>query len=271
MTDLTSRHTHFEFGENWAQFAQKLTDAHVRNAETSLRRLLPEGLRGMSFLDIGCGSGLSAVAAARLGAERIVACDIDENSVRTAELVLDKYALAVPRRVLLKSVFEIEAAVEGQFDVVHSWGVLHHTGDMRRAVASAAALVRPGGLFVVALYAKTPACSAWAWEKRLYSRAPRLVQRVVQVGFAAAKLPFEMVLSRRNPVAFVRDYHQHRGMNYWNDLHDWLGGYPYESATPADADAMVGAAFARERAFIVSSRTGLLGTGCSEFVYRRRS
>ena len=98
MTDLTKREAHFEFGENWAEFAAKLTPSHVDNAVRSLARLLPDGLAQASFLDIGCGSGLSAVAAARLGAARIEACDIDENSVRTTEQVLAKFAPAVQRR-----------------------------------------------------------------------------------------------------------------------------------------------------------------------------
>lgn len=270
-TDLTARESHFEFGENWAEFAAKLTPVHVDNAVASLRRLLPGGIPGASFLDIGCGSGLSAVAAARLGASRIEACDIDENSVRTTEQVLARFAAEVPRRVRTTSVFDLLPETDGQFDVVHSWGVLHHTGAMPRAVASAAALVRPGGLFVVALYNKTALCGAWTVEKRIYARAPRLVQKVAQAGFAVAQLPAQAILHRRSPFALLRDYSVQRGMNYWNDVHDWMGGYPYESATPEEVDAMVGAAFVRERCYVTGSRLGLFGSGCNEFVFRRRS
>ena len=270
VTDLTKREAHFEFGENWAEFAAKLTPSHVDNAVRSLARLLPDGLAQASFLDIGCGSGLSAVAAARLGAARIEACDIDENSVRTTEQVLAKFAPAVQRRVRLASVFDLSPAVDGQFDVVHSWGVLHHTGAMDRAVKAAAALVRPGGLFVVALYNKTALCGAWTVEKRIYARSPRVLQKLAQVAFVAARLPVQAVMFRRSPFALIREYDANRGMNYWNDVHDWLGGYPYESATPAETDAMVGPSFARERAFTTAGRLGVFGSGCNEFVFRRR-
>lgn len=271
MSDLTKREAHFEFGENWADLAEKLTPDHVARSTESLARLLPEGLSDASFLDIGCGSGLSAVAAARLGAARIEAVDIDENSVRTAENVLAQFAPDVPRRVRLATVFDLSPDRDGLFDVVHSWGVLHHTGDMVRAVRTAAALVRPGGLFVVALYNKTRLCGAWTVEKRLYSRAPKVVQRIAQLAYASIHLPRHAITHRRDALALIREYSARRGMNYWNDVHDWLGGYPYESATPDEADAMVGQEFARERAFITVGRLGLFGSGCNEFVYRRRS
>ena len=271
MTDLTPRETHFEFGQNWADFSRKLTETHLAHAVASLHRLLPEGLDGRSFLDIGCGSGLSSVAAARLGAARIEASDIDENSARTAEHVLARFAPDVPRRVRVASVFDLSPGSEGLFDVVHSWGVLHHTGDMRRAVKVALSLVKPGGLFVVALYNKTTLCRAWTVEKRIYSRAPGLVQKLMQAGFVALALPAKALMARRTPFAVIREYQSNRGMNYWNDVHDWLGGYPYESASPAEVDAMVGPDFVRERAFLVSARLGLFGAGCNELVYRRRA
>lgn len=269
MTDLTARDSHFEFGENWAEFARKLTPAHVASAVASLERLLPGGLGGASFLDIGCGSGLSSVAAARLGAGRIEACDIDENSVRTAGTVLASFAGEVPHRVRVASVFDLTPERDGLFDVVHSWGVLHHTGDMARAVRCAAALVRPGGLLVVALYNKTPLCVAWRMEKRFYARAPRVLQKAAQAAFVAARFPADVIAFRRSPLALIRNYRAARGMDYWNDVHDWLGGYPYESATPAEADTMVGPEFTRERAFITTGHLGVFGSGCNEFIYRR--
>ena len=63
--------THFAFGRNWASYSTIIDDARVAQAEDGLAQLLGrEGLAGKTFLDIGCGSGLHAVAAARLGAAR---------------------------------------------------------------------------------------------------------------------------------------------------------------------------------------------------------
>ena len=78
--DLTDRH--FAFGENWTSFAHLLDERRIEQAELALQRLFPDGeLSGARFLDIGCGSGLSSLAAARMGVAEIDAVDIDPQSV----------------------------------------------------------------------------------------------------------------------------------------------------------------------------------------------
>ncbi|MFX8620485.1 50S ribosomal protein L11 methyltransferase, partial [Acinetobacter baumannii] len=49
-----------------------------------------DDFKGRSFLDIGCGSGLHALAAMRLGVARVVGVDIDPNSAATARHVLSE-------------------------------------------------------------------------------------------------------------------------------------------------------------------------------------
>src|SRR5690348_44548 len=90
-SDLTNRSSHFEFGKNWAAYADQITDGAVDSAAESIRRLVPD-ISGKSFLDIGSGSGLFSVAALRLGAARVHAVDIDENSVGTTRRVLARFA-----------------------------------------------------------------------------------------------------------------------------------------------------------------------------------
>src|SRR5258708_813796 len=127
--------THFAFGQNWASYSAIIDDARVAEAERGLVRLLgEEGLAGKSFLDLGCGSGLHAVAAARLGASRIVAVDLDPVAVEPARAVLRQHAPQISSEVRQLSVFELEAETFGRFDVVYSWGVLHHTGAMHDAL-----------------------------------------------------------------------------------------------------------------------------------------
>jgi SAM-dependent methyltransferase len=263
-TPLTERSTHFDFGKNWSDYASLISDDRIEAAVESVKRLVPE-IAGKSFLDIGSGSGLFSLAALRLGASEVFATDIDEDSVETTRRVLTDNASGGHWKADRISVFDLP---DKKFDVVYSWGVLHHTGDMWAAIRKAASLVRPGGTFVFSLYEKTPLCSAWRVEKRIYSRAPKVVQKVAQ-GLYLAAYSAGVLATRRNP--FRRLKNRRRGMNGTNDVHDWLGGYPYESADASEVETfMRNLGFTRKGHNPVKvNLAGLLGTGCSEYVYVR--
>lgn len=258
----------FQFGDNWASYAETITDERVRLAEQGLTRLLgTDGLRGRSFLDIGSGSGIHSAAAARLGAAKIVAVDLDPNSVKTTRAVIARWAPDVSVDARQQSVFDIPDSQT--FDIVYSWGVLHHTGAMWRAIEKAASLVSPGGMLAIALYGKTPLCGFWCAEKRLYINSPAFFQAALRGIYKGAFLG-QMILRGQNPLAFVRTYQAIRGMNWTHDVHDWLGGYPYESATPDEVKQRLNAS----KFDLVRhcprppSRLGLFGTGCDEYVFK---
>lgn len=269
-TDLRSVDLHFAFGANWSEYAAKIDDAAVEQAEIGMRKLISrDRLKGARFLDIGCGSGLHALAASRLGAGEIVAIDIDPISVETTRTVLADRGVAAAVREL--SIFAPEIAELGQFDIVYSWGVLHHTGDMWTAIERAGSLVKPGGLCVIAIYHKTRLCSAWTIEKKFYAHAPKPLQAAAR-GIYVVALAARLFLTGINPVRYVSEYKKLRGMDFYHDVHDWMGGYPYESATPAEIEA----ALARQGFTIEASfpsregvGIGLFGTGCSEYVFAK--
>lgn len=269
MNDLMQRQWHFEFGANWADFARDIDDARIESAERCLHDLVGGNLKGCSFLDIGCGSGLSALAAIRLGASRVRAVDLDEKSVATTRTLLAQYAPEADWVAETASVFDLEPSQDGYYDMVHSWGVLHHTGDMVLAIWRASRLVRLGGRFVFAIYQRTPSCDFWRWEKRYYHQAPSWTASLIRCVY---KTVFVMALiaTRRNPARYIRDYRCNRGMRWSNDVHDWLGGYPYESASEEEIDAiMTKFGFIRESANLLQRSLGILGSGCNEYVYRR--
>jgi SAM-dependent methyltransferase len=262
----------FSFGANWSDYADRITDARIAEAEQSLVKLLGRArLDGLRFLDIGCGSGLFSLAARRLGA-RVHSFDFDHDSVACSRHVRDKFWPSdsgwtiEPGSVLDRAYLERL----GQFDVVYAWGVLHHTGDMWTAIDNACQRVAPGGAMVIALYRRTRTCGFWTAEKRFYASASPITQAAIRIPYQAAYL-LRIALSGKNPAAFVRDYSCNRGMTFRNDTHDWLGGYPYESTTP---DEVV--PFLTERGFraeplpTLDAGWGFFGTHCDEYVFRRR-
>lgn len=266
MNDLTELATHFGFGKNWSDFVERVDEDAIKEAEHGLVKLIdPEDLEGSSFLDIGCGSGLHSLAALNLKVARLMAVDIDPISVETARRLLSGREADVAQR----SVFDTDPAELGLFDIVYSWGVLHHTGAMWKAIEQASALVSPGGLFAIAIYQKTPLCNAWKVEKRIYSKAHPLLQRGIRSLYIPA-LFAGLIARGRNPYRYIKGYKSARGMNFFTDVHDWLGGYPYESATPREITTFLEQrGFTLERCFPRPSGVGVAGAGCAEFTFRR--
>lgn len=235
-TEEILRGERFPFGRNWTRFLSVLTESRIQDAEESLRSTLEiKDLRGKAFLDVGSGSGLFSLAARRLGA-RVFSFDYDPQSVNCARELRRRYFPEDPNwQVEEGSVLNAEyMAAKGQFDVVYSWGVLHHTGNMWQGLENVAPCVAGGGHLFIAIYNDQGVRSNW-WRrvKQVYCSG------ILGKGLVCAVfIPFFViggaaldVLRGRSPLA--RYLHSTtRGMSAFHDWLDWLGGLPFEVATP---------------------------------------
>jgi len=260
----------FEFGKNWTRFLEVLDDERIDEACKSLRRMLGvQTLARRSFLDIGCGSGLFSLAAMRLGAARVVSFDFDPHSVACARELKRRYFTDASNWTIDQGSVLDEAYLErlGSFDVVYSWGVLHHTGEMWKALANAAGPVAPGGRLFIALYRDQGwRSAAWLRIKQLYCSGPigRALVLGVFVPYSFVESFLGDVVHGRNPFTRARRYKSSRGMSKFHDLIDWVGGLPFEVASAPQV-----LAFFKQRRFRLENLAPSRGHGCNEFVFSR--
>ena len=261
----------FDFGQNWADFsANAVTQDRLKQAREDFKDLIRGiELRDRSFLDIGFGQGFSLLSAQSLGA-RVVGCDINPRCgevLRRNEVHFDAADIAKIDTVIgsilddhVVARVREHAPDKSGYHIVHSWGVLHHTGNMRRAIANAASLVRPRGHFVIAIYNRHWSSLPWLCIKWLYSKSPGWVQRVWIGSMYPVIWVAKWLVTGSSPSRMER------GMDFYYNVVDWVGGYPYEYGSITEIEQLV-----IPLGFdLVRSRHATVPTGCNELIFVRR-
>jgi 2-polyprenyl-6-hydroxyphenyl methylase/3-demethylubiquinone-9 3-methyltransferase len=259
-SDQVRKGQRFEFGKNWSRFLASVDEERIAGAVESLRSMLRvTDLGGKAFLDVGCGSGLFSLAALRLGAT-VRSFDYDPHSVACAQALKAKHAADDSRWSIEEGSVLDESYVRslGSFDVVYSWGVLHHTGAMWSALENVSIPLRAGGKLFIALYNDQGWISSyWTRVKKLYNSSA-----VLRAPIVAAHAPY-LLGGRVASRAIKGQLRLERGMSIWYDMIDWLGGYPFEVARP---EAVI--EFFRGRGFTLDKAKTCGGRhGCNEFVF----
>lgn len=264
----------FEFGKNWQRFLSVLNEDRFLEAEKSIKQMLEiDNLNGKSFLDIGSGSGLFSLAARRLGA-RVHSFDYDLLCVACTKDLKRRYFpndenWKIEEGNVLDATYLNKL---GKYNIVYSWGVLHHTGNMWAALENVTRLVDERGKLFISIYNDQGVLSQfWKTVKRLYNQSPKPVRVFIllrvgsglQTGAALIRL-FE----GQNPLPLMKwtQRKRNRGMSVWHDLVDWVGGYPFEVAKPEEVFD-----FCRQQGFVLTRlKTCGGGLGCNEFVFVRK-
>jgi 2-polyprenyl-6-hydroxyphenyl methylase/3-demethylubiquinone-9 3-methyltransferase len=230
----------FSFGKNWNNFLNYLNDTRIKVARKSIAEYIPDKeVIGKSVVDIGCGSGLFSLAAYLMKAGKITSSDIDDFSIECAKYLKNKSGNPKNWEIKKGSILDDKFVRNlGKFDIVYSWGVLHHTGNMYKAFENVIKLCKPGALLYIAIYNKNQGKNAlligssttWLKIKRTYNNMPLLGKKLMEYIYLLWFFTGYLMLFK-NPFSYINNYQRNRGMDFFTDVRDWLGGYPYEFAT----------------------------------------
>jgi SAM-dependent methyltransferase len=151
---------------------------------------------GRRVLDAGCGGGRWTLGLLRLGC-RVLAVDASTHAVAATRAQMERLAPEAVAAGRLETasadLLSLPAAIAGRrFDLVFSFGVLHHTGQTRRALASVGGLVTPAGVLFVYLYGSRSAPPV----ARTLVNTVRLV--LSPLPFAAKRAVLARLLPRRD-------------------------------------------------------------------------
>ena len=256
----------FSFGKNRLAYAAGLEERHIPEAQRSFTEsTVLDSLAGYTFLDAGCGSGLSSLVALRLNADKVVSFDIDPSSVACTKQLRSRFAPQTDKwDVHTHSLLDRDLPSKvPPSSLVCCWGVAHHTGSMWEAIDHVVRCVAEGGMLLLAIYNRTKHSDTWLRIKRMYNWAPAPIKKLLALAFHIRTFG-SLILHGQNPLRFVREYAKHRGMTYFRDVEDWLGGLPYEYASIEEITA-----FLAPKGFELVRVKHAASHGCNEFVFQK--
>lgn len=148
--------------------------AHDPSDPRPFSRFIPyESLRGKKVLEIGCGSGAHTRLLASSGAD-VTAIDLTEFAVRTASARLKVFGEKADIRCMDAEKLQFPDAT---FDFVWSWGVIHHTAHMDRAIAEIARVLKADGETRFMIYHSRSVLALWIRGRALFDRRLRKLSK----------------------------------------------------------------------------------------------
>ncbi len=248
----------FSFGENWLRYIKTFNKDNLREVRLSLQELLGvKSLKGKSFIDIGCGSGIFSLAAMDMDAQEVISLDSDPKSVKACSIIKRRNN-AKRWSILQGSILDKDFLNNlGKADIVYAWGVLHHTVDMWKAIDNSAKLVKKEGLFALAIYNRHWSSGFWLGFKRFYNKREKIIQKITVLSIFLPRV-LARLMKLKHPLR------EKRSMSIYHDAVDWAGGFPYEYAK---FDEIV--SFLKKRGFTLTNSIKTKSIGCNQFVFKK--
>ena len=224
----------FSFGQNWLNFVEtqvdhKIIQSHAADIQKKYDTV-NLSIKGKRVLDLGCGSGLSSFAFLTLGAASVTSVDIDPKSIEAARLMKQRFSsdsamnIKGSWSIIESSVFDLSEGFDNLFDIVYSWGVLHHTGNMWEAIKRTRGFCNAHGILHLALY-----ISGFKYSQHLEMKHYfKFLDRDQKINAL-----FNYLSGGKQEISRDIFRFDDRGMNVFHDALDWLGGLPYEVCDPA--------------------------------------
>lgn len=264
----------YKFGKNWKSYlSEYFNENSLKEACKSICTFMGvDNFKGKRFIDVGCGSGIMSLAAIQLEAKEVLSIDCDIDSIEATESL--KYFNAINSKNFNISKWSIKQdsilnrldLKHGKFDIVYSWGVLHHTGNLVKALNNVTELVNDNGLIYLSIYNEVGGLFGsrfWKRVKLAYNKSPSLIRYFIELFYIIKKIIF-YILQLKNPFKEINNYNKIRGMNFITDIKDWLGGYPYEPATVTKIFK-----FFKFKGFNLINISTTNRLGCNEYLFRR--
>ncbi len=255
------------FGKNWKKFISNISEEQIEMAKNSLIDLFGHSIKGKKFVDVGCGSGLFSLSAFLLGAN-VYSFDYDQESVECCRALKAKYFNNDGNWIINQGSILDEAFLDrlGQFDIVYSYGVLHHTGNLNKSLNLINKLVDKEGYLYITLYNNQGRASIF-WEKlkKLYINSHPIIRKFILfiylIYFTVPRILLNLI-----KFDFSHPFNQYRGMKFLINLEDWLGGYPFEVSKPEDIFNMYKKNYTLEYLVTVAGNHGN-----NEYLFKRKS
>ena len=261
----------FDFGSNWKEFSAKaLSPEKIQQARNDFQTLMAGiNIRGVTLLDIGFGQGLTLLISTELGAIT-AGCEINPISIEVLEFNKQKFpkikdcsipiitgSILDPK--IISDLKKVDFLHGNLYDIVHSWGVLHHTGNMWEAIKITSDLVKPNGHFIISIYNRHWTSKIWLLIKWLYNKSPQIIKKLLVYTFFPIIYVAKYIVTGKNPAK------SKRGMDFYFDVIDWVGGYPYEYATKDEI-----AKYVENLGFkCLRCISATVPTGCNQFVFEK--